>query len=75
MYENNHLGKKISKKKGKKNKNLPPTSQPKLLRSIQMRSYCAYNPGVCDDQFASVIGITNPELLPPSPLYMTLEEL
>jgi hypothetical protein len=64
MYENNHLGEKISKKKGKKkgkkNKNLPPTSQPKLLRSIQMRSYCAYNPGVCDDTFQSVIQKVGP---------------
>lgn len=47
MYKNNHLGKKI----GKKNKNLPPTSQSKLLRSIQMRNYCIG----CNDTFQSVI--------------------
>lgn len=34
MYKHKKLGKKINKK----NKNLPLTSQPKLLRSIQMRN-------------------------------------
>lgn len=55
MYENNHLGEKISKKKIKKNKNLHPASQPKLLRSIKMRNICFWSPGVCNDQFGSVI--------------------
>ena len=47
MYKNNHLG--------KKNKNLPPTSQPKLLRSTKMRSYCADSSGVCNDALGSII--------------------